>query len=259
MLAERFGVVVEPVDDYVALFDALDTEACSYGIIAVETNLCGMIEPHYRAFLDRELTICAEIVYRADMVLAALPPLSPAGLADVTEVHSHPEALAECRSWLRENLPHAQIRYANSSADGAYRAAQAGGGAAAICAPDAAERLGLAVLANSVCDAPGDITRFWVLGKNNHLQVPATKVSLLVRPYDGRIAPIVGVLGRFRAQYSRVDSVSLRQNLGDYALHVDLDPSDDVSGLVSALNELAAVSELGRYPNLTQPDPASTT
>lgn len=249
-LRQRLDVAVEPVTGgYAGLYRALRAGRLPYGVIAVETNLCGMIEPHFRSFLDSELVICAEVAYCAAMVLAGRPGTA---LTDISQVHSHPEALAECREWLREHLPDARIVYEDSSAAGAHAALRSPETSAAICAPDTAQSLGLALLADSVCDPPGDVTRFWVLGSRNGLGLTPTRTSLLLTPRNSTPASLVSALGQLNGGITRIDSVSLRRGLGDYALHVDFAATADTDAFIRSVEHLAHVRRLGSYPDLTR-------
>src|ERR1019366_7014181 len=72
-------------------------------------------------------------------------------LPDVRAVASHPHATAQCRHWLRANLPEALVLPAASTAEAAATlAAGAGGIDAAISGPEAANRYGLVELMGSI-------------------------------------------------------------------------------------------------------------
>lgn len=246
-IARALDATHVPVADAHALVADVESGIVDYGVLAVETNLCGTIEPHFRAILDSAVTVCGEFVFAAPMVLATSDPDRP-----LDHVHSHPEAVAECRQWLARNLPGAEISYTASTAAGARDAAAAGSGHAAICAPEAATAFGLTIIVPDVCDAPGDQTRFWVFGRSNHLPFISTRGTFLVTPSDDRLECLVRALGRLTAPLVHVDSVTLRKDLGQYQIRIDLAGDDEtLTAAREALAEAGDVRVVGHYTDLT--------
>lgn len=245
-VAGHIGGKPNPVHGVDALLSEVAQGRAEFGVLAVETNLCGMIEPHLTAFLDSGLKICAEVPYEAFMVLAA-----PEGtrLDDIVTVHSHPEALAECRNWLREHLPGRSIAFASTTSAAAEEVAATGDGHAVICSPEAAGRFGFVTLVEDVCDSPGDQTRFWIVGRANSLDLELTTATYLITPNADSWGPSLSILSSAGERISKLDSLTLRGNLGEYALHVDFRIKDSNKHLevVSALRNLSEVRELGLY------------
>src|SRR5204862_2047959 len=71
----------------------------------------------------------------------------------IRRVYSKPQALAQCRSWLSKNLPHADQKEVSSTAVAAQLAAQEPG-AAAVASRQAAVRYGLRILYTNIEDYP---------------------------------------------------------------------------------------------------------
>src|SRR3712207_3187697 len=90
------------------------------------------------------LMITREVVLPVEFQLAA-SRLIP--LARIRTVAAHPQASAQCRNWLRTNMPDAIVVDVLSNAAAAIAAA-AGDHDAAICAPIGVTRNGLIVLAD---------------------------------------------------------------------------------------------------------------
>src|SRR4051795_10458830 len=89
------------------------------------------------------LMITQEVVLPVEFKLAGARPVP---LAEIRSVAAHPQASAQCRSWLLANLPDAVVVDVLSNASAAISAA-AGEYDAAICAPIGVLRNGLTVLA----------------------------------------------------------------------------------------------------------------
>ncbi|MGW0828909.1 prephenate dehydratase [Streptomyces prunicolor] len=230
------------------LLAAVTEGETDYALLAVETNLCGLIGVHLRPVLSSGLTICGEVVYRARMALVAPPGL---GLTEVRSVHSHPEALAECDIWLSENLSRADRVPTDSSSAGVRTAQSADAGQAAICDPDFARTSGLRVLADDIADPPGDITRFWLLGRSPIPLDHEDRTSLLIDPRHTNLSDIHNVFAACGVPISRIDCVTTRTELGDYRLFVEIPLGGRTEEVQQLSRKLAAVAEnvriLGSY------------
>src|SRR3972149_10951788 len=94
------------------------------GIVPVENSFAGSINETYDLLLESPLHIVAEVTHRVDHCLLAL---SGETLATVERVLSHPQALAQCETFLREHRLQPVPEYDTAGAGGAR--APGGGGA----------------------------------------------------------------------------------------------------------------------------------
>ena len=98
-------------------------------------------------------------------------------------VCAHPQALAQCRGWLDEQLPEVERIAVSSNAEGARRARDERG-TAAIASRAAAEIYGLTLLADEIEDRPDNTTRFLVIGRKLFSASGADRTTLLVSATD---------------------------------------------------------------------------
>jgi prephenate dehydratase len=95
---------------------------------------------------------------------------------DVRVVATHPHAEAQCRRWLRDVLPGAEVLLTPSTADAA-RAVSEGRYDAAVAAPIAAEHYRLQVLASDVQDHSGAVTRFLLVSRPVRRPAPPARTA----------------------------------------------------------------------------------
>ncbi|MGH7709037.1 MAG: prephenate dehydratase, partial [Vulcanimicrobiaceae bacterium] len=135
-----------------------------FALLPVENSITGSIPRIYDLlwFYER-LRIVDELVYRVVQNLIALPG---ATLETIREVHSHPVALEQCRSFLGAHHHLHSVIVADTA--GAVRAMVAGGdpSVAAIASQLAAQRYGAHVLAPSIQDTADNFTRFLLLQRD---------------------------------------------------------------------------------------------
>src|SRR3954449_1518915 len=92
-----------PQDDVVAALDAVRAGTADFAVVAIENSVEGAVT----AVLDtlatgHPLVLVREMLVRVSFTLASGPGTT---LADVTRIAAHPHAWAQCRGWLRANLP----------------------------------------------------------------------------------------------------------------------------------------------------------
>ena len=110
------------VDDVVALVREGGADA---GCLPIENSLIGSVTTTYdllqEAFGDGALRLTHEILHPVHHTIMALPG---AQLSGIQRVLSHPVALGQCRIWLSQHLPNAELVSAWDTAGSAEIVAQ---------------------------------------------------------------------------------------------------------------------------------------
>lgn len=218
---------------------------------------------------DTELLIQREVVINIHMCLLAKPGTA---IEDVTTVTSFPHATAQCRAFLDQVLPKAEIAATNSTADAARAIAEepvSDGDAdrprhAAIAPARSAEVYGLEVLASGIEDHPENSTRFVVVARDGI--PPATghdKTSIAIYQRADVPGSLLSILQEFTARginLSKVESRPTKRGLGDYCFLIDLEGHISDELVADALRDLkvkqADVKFMGSYPAAGEQGPA---
>jgi len=113
---EHFGdeSMMIPQTNVAEVFQAVLNEQCHYGIVPVENSIEGAVNHTLDLFYSSELKTCAEHYLQISHSLLTSAELP---LADIQIVFSHAQALAQCRQWLKENLPGALHQVLTPMAD----------------------------------------------------------------------------------------------------------------------------------------------
>lgn len=238
--------------------DALDAAHHRHvdaAFVPIENSIDGTVS----ATLDH-LVFDVELFIQLEHVLDVhLDLLAPAGVAmgDIRRVLSIPVALAQCRRFLRETLPGAEMAHASSTAEAARLVGEAGPDGTAAIAPALAGKLyGLTTIAPAVEDHAGNQTRF-VLVARNVLAAPTghDRTTLVCFQQADRPGNLHQILGQFAARnlnLTRIESRPTKLGLGDYCFVIELEGHlcDEVVGdcLKELHSKLASVKFLGSYP-----------
>ncbi|MFD3629453.1 prephenate dehydratase [Streptomyces sp. NPDC058698] len=234
--------------------DAVRRGAAAAAVIPWENSVEGSVTSSVDALAaGRDLRITGETLLRVEFALA-VPPTGT--LASVRRVLTHPHAHAQCRTWLDDHLPRADVVTTPSTA---HAAREVGGaatdGLAAIAAPNTLRRYGLDIVASDIGSGRDAVTRFVRVAPPTAGSLPtgADRTSLIV-PLADQMQHLHGVLEEFARSAVPLTAVLSRpggSGLGDYFFllecegHVD-DPS--VALVVAALVRRHAALVLGSYP-----------
>ena len=213
------------------------------------------------------LVVVREVFLPVTMTLVARPG---AALADVRSLASHPHALAQSSRWLATHLPGVSPLPTTSTA-AAAAAVAAGEFDAAVCAPIAAERYGLATLVEDISDHPGAVTRFVLVAPPGALPAPTgNDRTSLVASVGDRTGALLELLEEFAVRgisLTRIESRPTRERLGLYSFSLDCEGHIADARVGDALAALHRVCDdvrfLGSYPRAdgreSKPVPESAT
>jgi prephenate dehydratase len=176
------------------------------------------------------------------------------GGSEIRVIISHPQPLAQCRQYIRDHYPNAEVRTTGSTSHAA-KLAQEFPEMAAIAGVGAAEKYGLLVLARDIQDAVENVTRFAVVGKEMTAATGRDKTSLVIYLERDRPGALYEILQEFAGQginLSRIESRPSRRGLGDYYFYIDLEGHISDQPVKEALQGIgkkaSMVKVLGSYP-----------
>jgi len=249
--------------------EALRTSTVHDAIVAVERGEAeralvpfeNSIEGSVRSTLDtlafetEAVTIVGEHDFRVHAHLIAREGVE---LEQVAAILSHPQPLAQCAGFLRENLPGVERRSVSSTAEAVRMVGESVRPWAAIGARAAAERYGCAVLREGIEDEADNVTRFvWIAPAGAEPTGEGPWRTSLVFSELGADHPgaLVDALYEFSSRgvnLSRIESRPLRRGLGRYMFFCDLEGAVGDEPVAEALEALRAKAEsvriLGSYP-----------
>ena len=231
------------------IFLMVEKDQCDLGVVPIENSSQGSVGITLDLFYDYGLKIQAEIFIRIRHHLLSREQT----IESIHTIYSHPMALAQCRTWLREHLPGVRILEAASTSE-ACRFASEGDGVAAIGSETAAHLYGLNVLANHIEDRPSNMTRFVAIGKHTARKAKKNKTSILFSlPHKpGALSRAISSLAKRGINMSRIESRPGRAKAWEYLFFVDIEGHKEDKAVREALCEMRQAcsffKDLGSYP-----------
>jgi chorismate mutase/prephenate dehydratase len=242
------GTELSPVASIGAVFEAVDRGDCQYGIVPIENSTDGRIVDTLGRLAGGEVNITGELLLAIHHNLLSHSPRD-----QITQVHSKPQALSQCRGWLAAHLPNVQL-VETASTTTAAEAAAATPGIAAVASLAAAARYGLPVVQASIEDNRNNVTRFAVLGAGQPAATGDDKTTLLfeVEHRPGALADVMGIFRDHQLNLTWIESFPQPGRPNEYFFIVEFpghQTESSVIGVVAALRQQTQhVAVLGSYP-----------
>lgn len=248
---KHFGHAVKtiPVATINEIFSAVELNKCQFGVVPVENSTEGVISHTLDRFLTSPLQICGEVEIRVHQNLMG----QPRSLAEITEVFSHQQSLAQCRQWLDKHLPHARLTAVNSNAEAA-RLATLNEFSAAIAGIAAAEVYNLDIIEKNIEDEPNNTTRFMIIGQQFSSPTGNDKTTVVVSTDNqpGALYKMLQPLAEFGIDMVNIESRPSRQALWNYIFFIDIDGHSEDKDVALALakvkDSVKIFKLLGSYP-----------
>ncbi|MDA8196911.1 MAG: prephenate dehydratase [Actinomycetota bacterium] len=241
------------------VLEATANGAVDSGFVPIENSIEGSVSATIDSLIfDFELSIVGEYVHDIHHDLMALDHTS---LREIATVISHPQPLAQCRKFLAQFLPNANLRATTSTSEAAREVSDSQDKSIAAIAPrKAAEIYSLSIISDNIEDHSGNQTRFIEVTKE--ALTPRTgndRTSIAcfqVRDEPGFLFSILAEFYARRINLTKIESRPSKKGLGEYCFVIELDGHirDPLvaDALVNLKDRLAEVRFLGSYPKYKQ-------
>jgi prephenate dehydratase len=143
--------------------------------------------------------------------------------AEITIVHSHPQALAQCQNWLALHSPKTTTQPANSTTE-VLPQLVTNPTWGAIASKRAAELYNLPILACPINDYPENCTRFLVLSTQPSLGGTHTSLAFsMAANRPGILLKMLKIISDRGINLSRIESRPTKRSMGEYVFFLDLE------------------------------------
>ncbi|WP_054701754.1 prephenate dehydratase [Desulfosarcina cetonica] len=244
-----YSVTYVPQPSIREIFSEVEKGACEYGVVPVENSVEGSVRHTLDLFFESELSICAERYQPVSYDLLA----QEIGLSGVASVFAHSQALNQCRAWLNQYLPKAELKECSSSAF-AVEQALAHKDVAAIAGCGAAALFKLEAAASKIEDFSRPPTRFLVIGKERARPSGKDKTSLMfaLAHVPGALAGALTPITDASINLLKIESRPTRHESWSHFFFIDLEGHQEEERIQRAVEMIRPhtlyLKTLGSYP-----------
>lgn len=218
-------------------------------VVPVENSQEGSVTVTLDLLMDYQLKIIGEVIVEIKHYL-----LSKGKFQDITIIMSHPQALSQCRKFIRKNFRSVEVRSVLSTSLAAKHASESKH-IAAIASRESAQLYGLEILNENIQDVNENFTRFIVIGKNTPRSTGNDKTSIIVYLEKNRPGALYEILGEFASKnidLTKIESRPTKRILGDYLFYIDLRGHIEDKIIKEALEKVESrvgmLKIIGSYP-----------
>ena len=242
-----------PCKSFEDAFDAVESGRAHLAMIPIENSVAGRVADIHTLMPDSGLFIVAEHFQRVNHCLLTVPG---ATVGDLKSVHSHIQALSQCRNLIRDLGLRVEIEAdtAGSAKDIAERADKSH---AAIASDLAGETYGLDVLRRDIEDADHNTTRFVVLSRTVLRPAPddgpaMTSFVFQVRNVPSALYKAMGGFATNNVNMTKLESYQVGGSFNATQFYADVEGHADDKNVSLALEEIhfftSKLKVLGVYP-----------
>lgn len=246
---EGFEAELVPQPLIRSVIQAVASGECEAAVVPVENAVEGGVTACLDALWEHpQLRVVHALVLPIRHALLGSGPIE-----GISEVLSHPQALAQCGQWLASHLPAALQLPTNSTAEAA-RLVRGSRFRGAIASREAAAEHGLEVLAYPINDLAGNCTRFLLLRREApEREGPLASLAFSLKANrPGALLEALACFSRHGLNMTRIESRPSKREMGEYIFFVDLELAAPASPLQQALADLRPLCEhlalFGAYP-----------
>lgn len=230
------------------LIKALDNKLIDEAIVPIENSLQGCVTEAIDTIIkSKNIYIYAEETLKINQNLMAKKNYK---LNEIKEVYSHPQALAQCKEYLQNNLKQVELIEVSSTAISAKEVSQKEN-AACICNMSCKEEYNLEVLDKNIQDNNSNETKFWRLINYKKEIKDSNKMTLIFSTENkpGALFKALRIFEKNNLNLTKIESRPTKKKLGQYYFWMDVDLNNN--GYEKVIKELKEevidLKVLGKY------------
>lgn len=210
------------------IFESIEKDILEYGVIPIENSLQGTVRETLDCLIEKELVIYGEIELR---IVQNLICLKNSDISKIKNIFSHPQAFAQTKTWIKANLPNANLIDVSSTADAVQRVRKLNDETyAAIGTEFASNVYDLKVLNSKIEDDPSNYTRFLVISKKENpfkAEKMKTSVVFVTKHTPGALYWVLKIFSDANINLLKIESRPRRKGKWEYIFLMDFEGDRD--------------------------------
>lgn len=208
------------------VFDNIRKDSNVIGAVAIENTIAGSLLHNYELLRESGTTIIGEHKLRISHSIMCLPDED---WKDLTEVNSHPVALAQCREFLMHH-PELKIVEKEDTAGSAQDICEQHlTGHAAICSKYAAQLYGMKILQEGIETNKHNFTRFLIVSDpwkadelKDRSKVNKANVVFTLQHNEGSLSQVLSIFSFYHINLTKIQSLPIIGREWEYMFYVDV-------------------------------------
>jgi len=237
-----------PYPTFYEVLESTEQGKSDYAILPIENSLEGSVGESYDLLLTTKLNVVGEIYYRVKHCLIGFD-----GLEKIDTVYSHPQALGQCRKFIKEHKLKPIPTYDTAGSVKILLELKKDN-LSCIASKNAAEIYKVPVIKEGIEDYANNYTRFLVLANKKLEKTTRDKTSIIfsIKHVPGALYSILEKFNANKINLTKIESRPTKSTPWEYNFYVDFDGNQDEPHIQDMLEKIKQntlfLKVLGSYP-----------
>lgn len=254
-LKEQIQLICCPT--FESVFEHIKRDPTIIGMLAIENTIAGSLLHNYELLCNSGTTIVGEHKLHIEHSICCLPEDS---WETLTEVHSHPVALMQCREYLANHPTLKAVEAEDTAGSAEYINRNKCRGWAAICNSQAAKLYGMKVLEDKIEDNKHNFTRFLVVSNPHKAdflrsleQTNKSSIVFSLPHEEGSLSKVLTILSFYSINLTKIQSLPIIGHEWEYMFYVDVTYTNltryrqSIDAIIPLTKELKILGEYVQY------------
>lgn len=208
------------------VFENMRKDSNVIGTVAIENTIAGSLLHNYELLRESGATIIGEHKLRISHNIMCLPDES---WEDLTEVNSHPVALAQCREFLQHHQELKVVETDDTAGSAQNIHEKQLKGHAAICSKYAASMYGMKILQEGIETNKHNFTRFlivcdpWIADDlKDRSKVNKANIVFSLPHNEGSLSKVLSIFSFYNINLTKIQSLPIIGREWEYMFYVDV-------------------------------------
>ena len=235
------------------IFENIEKDVIDFGVVPIENSLQGTVRETLDFLIEKNLFINGEQEIR---IVQNLISINNSEISKIRNVISHPQAFAQTKKWLKNNLPNAKLIDSNSTSEAVLKIRDLKDESYAAIGTEISSKLkGLKILSPRIEDSSLNYTRFLIISKKENEQREGrvkTTIVFVTKHVPGALYGVLKIFADSNINLFKIESRPRRMGHWEYIFLMDFegDKTDqNVLNILEKMNEnVIWYKILGSYP-----------
>jgi len=232
------------------VFKSVQALEVNYGMVPIENSVEGSINNTLDLLSESKVVITGEMELTINQCLLS----RETNIRSVKRIFGHPQSLAQCKKWISDNIPNAELISVISNTSGALSIKKSGD--ACVGAEIIADYYSLDVNKKNIQDYSNNATRFLIIGNSTSTATGFDKTSLLIIPPNtgdsGSLYRLLEPFAKNEINLSHIESRPSKTKNWNYVFFIDVDGHIEDKNMQDTIDTLKGrsveIKFLGSYP-----------
>lgn len=251
MAAKYFNDDIKPFNTIPLIVDELIKDKIKSAVLPIENTIEGSVNATMDGLIYTNDIFISQ--YMTMPIHHNLLTKQNSNIKDIEIIYSHPQGLAQCTNYLRDNFPKAVLTPVSSTAEGAKLVSKSEKNTASISNIFASEIFNLQVLDKNIEDEKSNFTSFVRVSKDTPKDFAkglVTTICFTTENKAGSLYKILDIFTLWDINMTKIFSRPKKGTRGEYIFYVDLECSsknDMIDALKMVQRKTCFFKHLGTY------------